>query len=448
MKKTKFKLEEYLTYYYEKNIDVIDDEDIDDFETKRDTLGRNIRNLTKNFKKEIDIKEFDFNTNIFNYFPMYQLEKDDIYKFIDHIISLKGVGNKVLANMKKINIDNVDVEAVYLNPPQISDFQKDYTNIKQSYRIAIRKNLRDYHKIIENFDNLIDQLKKENNLSDFGLITSITFDILFQMITYWVVCVPPIDHNLRVDYIKVIDDYLDDFEKNYEKNYNFNNDLNLNDCVTIFIEFLKSYNYCGEYLNIMTKLKEEELNSPELFKDIKDEYKTRKGTSYKTVKYKEIITEGQEIYEFNDKFEKTKKAIAILQNNGVNVSDINDLYDLKVYFREIYISNCKYKSKASTIIRKMTDKSVTDFENTSDYMFIREKISRGCFRELFPLSLYDIKVELQQKLYKILLKVMLSYDYQTGLVLFNKLVTDLTPMCLVILDKYYQENDIERVFKD
>ena len=59
--------------------------------------------------------------------------------------------------------------------------------------------------------------------------------------------------------------------------------------------------------------------------------------------------------------------------------------------------------------------SIPDFSKQSQYMFIREKISRGYFREVGLSNGYIEKIELEKKLYELLLKLYLFYDVQTSL---------------------------------
>ncbi len=454
MSNEKFKLEDYINSRF-----IVDDDmsiqEVDDLETARENFRRNARNLLQNFKKDFNNTDITFDSNIFNYFPIYLLANDDTYKFLDHIINIKNkqelVGNKFISNMKKISIDNISVNIsdFYMNEPIISDFQNNLSDITQSYRFIVRKNLEKADTIIENFNKQIDDLKTNNNPSDLGRICSLTCDIFLQMMTYWVIAVVKVNRQTQLTLIEKIKKYLTDFENTVENfDINLTDSTKLDDYVNIFVEFLRSFNYCGEYINIASILIEEEQDSPDDFGLVPPEYQTKKGMSYKDFKqYKEIISEGKEIYEFKGKFENTQKAIEILQNNGVKASDINDLYDIKVYFRELYISNSKYKTKASTIIRKMTENNIEEFEKTSEYMFLREKITRGCFRELFPLELYHLKIDIQKHIYIILMKVMLCYDYQASLSFLNKLITDMTPLCFTLIDDRFESNGKNRVFK-
>lgn len=454
MNANKFKLEDYINsnFIYDENLSP---EEVDKLEITRETFRRNVSNLLKNFKKDFCITDITFDSNIFNYFPLYKLENNDIYTFLNHIIDVKNkqdlVGNKVISNMKKINIDNVEINIndFYINPPIISEFQDNLDDIKQEYRYIVRKDLQNANKIVEKFNKQIQDLKNDNNPADLGRASSMTCDILLQMLNYWVIAIEKLKGKKQVELIEKIKIYLKDFEKTIEDfDVDLSQNTNLDDCINIFIEFLRSFNYCGEYIKIANTLIEEEQDSPGDFGIVIPSYKIKKGTLYKdNDAYKDIISEGKDIYEFKEKFQKTQKAIEIFQNNGVKASDINDLYDIKVYFREIYISNSKHKKKASTIIRKMTESNIDEFEKTSEYMFLREKITRGCFRELFPLELYHLKIDIQKQVYIIMMKIMLCYDHQSSLDFLNKFIIDMTPMCFSLIDDFYESMGREKVFK-
>lgn len=447
MSKYKFKVDDYVDWHYrfekENSFNV---EEFDRFETQKDTCHRNVRNLLKNFDKDFNIKNFKFNNNIFNFFPLHQLEKEQAYEFIEHLLNLKGlVGNKLISNMQKINIDNVEVRDFYIKQPVISEFQNLHEEFKAPYQEIIRRDITKANSIIENFSNTIKELKANNNPSDLGKVSSLATTILLQMVNYWVITTQSIPKDTKLEHIKQVQAYLTNFDAKVDS-IELNKNMELSDAIIIFIEFLRSYNYCGEYINIASKLIQEELDSPEVFSDVKDEFKAKKRTSYKDFNYKEIMTEGTKVYDFKDKFTKTQKAIEIFQNNGVKASDISDMFDLKVYFREIYMSNCKYKTKASTIIRKMTESSISEFEKNSEYMFLREKITRGCFREIFPLELYHYKINLQEHIYQIILKNMLSYDYNKSLDNLQKFIADMTPLCFASIDDIYEKTGKVRVF--
>lgn len=450
MCKAKFKLEDYVNLHYSyENDEELGIEDIDKLETERDTFRRNVRNLLQNFEKDFKIADIDFNRNVFNYFPLYEFEDEEIYKFIDRMQELKRkhelLGNKVIFNLKKINIDNVKVSIndLYIKEPEISLFQTNIYETKQKYRNLIKNNKWNIDIILENFNELIKKLENANNPADFGKLSSLTFDIALQIVNHWVICANNMDIAKQLEVIEEIKKYLTDFENDVE-NFSVSYDKdNIADYITIFIEFIRSFNYCSEYINISKILLDEVKNTPAIQSAVKPEYQIKKGMNYRDYNYKEIICEGDKIYKFKEKLEMTKKAIKLLNKNSIIGFDVYDLQDLKVYFREIYISKSKYKSKASTIIRKLNNNSIDEFEKNSEYIFLREKIKRGYFRERYPMELYQQKMQIKEQLYVIMLKIMLCYDYKVSLDFFQQLINKL---CFTIVNTSSKEIDKEKVF--
>lgn len=432
MCKAKFKLEDYVNLHYSyENDEKLGIEDIDKLETERDTFRRNVRNLLQNFEKDYKIVDIDFNRNVFNYFPLYEFENEEIYKFLDRMQELKrkheSIGNKVIFNLKKINIDNIKVSIndLYIKAPIISLFQTNIYVIKQKYRNLIRNNMWNIDIILEKFNELIKKLENDNNLADFGKLSSLTFDIALQIVNYWVIYVNNMDRSKQLEVIEEIKKYLTDFENNVE-NFTVSYDKdNIADYITIFIEFIRSFNYCSEYMSISKILIDEVKNTPAIQSAVKPQYQTQKGMHYRDYNYKEIICEGEKIYKFKEKLDMTKKAVELLNKNDIIDLDIYDLHDLKVYFREIYISKSKYKYKASTIIRKIDNNSTGGFEKNSEYIFLQEKIARGYFREQYPMELYQHKMQIKDQLYVIMLKIMLCYDYKVSLNFFQQLINKL-----------------------
>lgn len=448
MKPNKFILDDYITRNFNNKKENFGD--FDNLSNNEDTFKRNIRNLLKNFDENFLIDSFQFDENIFYFFPLYQLKTEEIHKFLDHIISLKlsdeFKGNKFISNMKKTNIDNLDLSELYLKPRITSNFQNNIEQIKLEFKILIRTKIRYAQLIIDEFNEIIDELMEVNNPADLESITDLCNFVTLQMVNYWVVTLGGIEEEKRLSLAEKIEQYLLDYQKVIENANITNKNLQLDDTILIFGEFLKTYNFFGELVNITNKLIEEEKENPDFFGEIKLEHKVKKGRSYFEHDYKDIILEGVDNNNFADKFEKTQKAIEIFQNNGVQASDITDLYDLKVYYREIYISNCKYKTKASTIIRKMINANNKKFEKNSEYMFLRQKITRGYFRELYPMELYHYKVKIEELMYKTLLKSMLCYDYHTSLIYLKNLVNEITPLCFQLLDENFLKKGEPTIF--
>lgn len=450
---TKFSLEDYVNSQHKITKEQELQENYEDLLKSKETFRQNTKNLLKNFDEEFKLSKFNYENNVLNYFPLYKLNTNQIYNFLQHINSLKlkdnKVGNKVISNIKKINIDNNDIELLYIKPPKESNFQNNSELLSQDVRLIIRtkEKIKEAKRIIEAFQTIVKKLKESNNLADFEGIVYLTADTIMQMVTYWVITVGGSKEDPRKPkVIKIIKDYLINFEKEIDSIETIDPNLELSDIVTIYCEFLKQYNLYGVHKKVTQKLIDEQTENPEYFGIVKDEYKVKKRTEYTEYDYKNVILEGEEINDFEDKFTKSQKAIEILQKHGATSTSTNDMFDLKVYFREIYISNSKHKTKASTIIRKMINADTTEFSKTTEYMFIREKITRGCFREMFPLTLYKEKVEIEHMIYKILLKIMLFYNYHQSLDYLEKLVTDITPICYTIIDDEYEKKGYKKIF--
>ena len=96
------------------------------------------------------------------------------------------------------------------------------------------------------------------------------------------------------------------------------------------------------------------------------------------------------------------------------------IQDIKVYFREIFMSKQKYKGKQTvTIVRQylsmINKKGISPFEKEGHYMFFREKLNRGYFREKGLLDLYLLKINFQKALFNLLLKTYLFYDFEDSI---------------------------------
>ena len=198
----------------------------------------------------------------------------------------------------------------------------------------------------------------------------------------------------------------------------------VSECFSMYVTHRSKF---YEEYNIKKILIDEMHNFPSLFEDIPTEYKAEKvfipEDEFKLVK--EIITEGQHIDGYKDKIESVRTFIGIMACYGGRQCFPSCLQDLKVYFREIFISKSSYRRrKASRIVKEYIDQVVTakkegkvipEFNKKSQYMFVREKISRGYFREKGLSKEYIEKVALEKKLYDLMLKLYLFYNVQDSL---------------------------------
>lgn len=87
------------------------------------------------------------------------------------------------------------------------------------------------------------------------------------------------------------------------------------------------------------------------------------------------------------------------------------LQHVKVVYREIFEDHLRFNNRqARTIVRCLLSKDIPYFEQIKESIFLREKISRGLFRELGYLDEYHLKNEIQRKYYDLVLSCFCCYD--------------------------------------
>ena len=144
--------------------------------------------------------------------------------------------------------------------------------------------------------------------------------------------------------------------------------------------------------------------------EVKSEYECRKRylQDFKHKRdYQEIILEGRQ-----EKPERFAKYLCDCQELCILLYLIagrqlhpNYLQHIKVVYREIIEDKLRYNNKQSrTILRNLENMELPAFQSIRESAFIREKISRGLFREKGWGKYYKIKCEIQKKLYECMLK--------------------------------------------
>ena len=204
-----------------------------------------------------------------------------------------------------------------------------------------------------------------------------------------------------------------------------------------FVAYLKHRSRLKEETDIYEELKKEAEQFPELFDLVKEEYIAEKVLlpEEDIIKYKEIITEGDSIYRFKEKLSTTRRFVDIMRDYGGRQCYSNCLQDLKVYFREIYISKATYRrQQAHKIVEDYIEKvdmavekneTIPEFDKKSQYLFVREKISRGYFREKGLLADYYAKIIFTSELHDLLLKIYWLCDFEDALVSLYKVNANL-----------------------
>ena len=195
-----------------------------------------------------------------------------------------------------------------------------------------------------------------------------------------------------------------------------------------FSDFLTHRSRFEEEIHIKQLLVEEMKNRPDFFGEIPSKYISSKRliqpTELQTIE--SIITEGKHVNNYGRKLLNTQKFIDVFSSYGGRSCNSLCLMDLKVYFREIYLSHvCYARKQATSIVSEyladvsacsptFSPDSFPQFRLKKQYIFLREKINRGYFRETGLSKAYVSKFSFEEKLYTLLLKPYLFYSLSDG----------------------------------
>lgn len=391
-----------------------------------DSMRKQIKGLLNTFSSE--------SKHILSKFPLDEFEEQDVAKLLTHILQLKQqVSREVISDINKISADKdleswkLQNESTYYKKLNLESKLMENRFLIRHYKesSSVISKLKENNKIV--LDIILEQ--KHENAANIEEYISYVQDELIQILIYWIVTNENIEQkdylfNLIKESIRELEGNLDlkiAECKKHRKELKMDdvechqNSMVLEDTLLLFLHYVKNRNYYGEYIRVFKLLKEEEEKEKELFLEVKPEYKAEKILCDPTT-VENILTEGKHIDGYKDKLNETQTIIEIFRIYGGREAYPNCLQDLKVYFREIFISRSKYKTQARTIARNYLKKckcegKVKEFERKSEYIFFREKISRGYFREKNLLCYYNKKNEIQEMIFRTLGKVYLLYDY-------------------------------------
>lgn len=193
--------------------------------------------------------------------------------------------------------------------------------------------------------------------------------------------------------------------------------VNANILTRYFVAYRERLSQYNEEIAVMRVLINEVEKCPALFSKVPEEFRTSKVLSdeKQILECETIVTEGIYVDDFNVKLKETREIIDVMSKYGGRICDVNCLQDIKVYFREIFMSKvCYKKNQTLSIIRDYLDdikvNGVQQFEREAHYIFFREKINRGYFREMNLTDCYKGKINIQKELYDLIVKVYLLYD--------------------------------------
>ncbi|GBG05911.1 hypothetical protein PAT3040_00396 [Paenibacillus agaridevorans] len=251
-----------------------------------------------------------------------------------------------------------------------------------------------------------------------------------QWINYQVVWKMDIDDASRalVRFMDKLDELSELADKQLErwgKEQKSSGKLTAKETSGVFASYLakkgKFYEY-SNVLNILIKEVEEDNKKSESnrqFGHVAPHYYAPKElvNDYEIDQAASLITEGKPVYDYPNKLKETREIIRLFNEYGGRECYPNSLQDIKVYFREFFMSKVGYRGKnAMSIIRDYVEEikcnDVKPFVDKAHYLFVREKISRGYFREKGKLDLYIQKAKVHQKLDNTVLKLYQFYDYE------------------------------------
>ena len=399
--------------------------------------------------------------SVFSDFPFGYMDKEEQLILLHHIMTSLPE-RQIMANMKKTDVDRYYMNFVYRNNNDILNQEIFEEEFKEYFpinlfneilqcRCIIRYSPEDEKKILEYLlqmnENIINSYCKENaSFTMMGLqidneeyikeYINYVADVILQFEVYRIIRNNNIEDRNAIeklsDKIKemsiLIDKQLERQKKRWIKEKEAKNSkLNTEGVTSCFSMYVTHRSRFYEEYEIKKSLKREIEENPSLFGEVPQKWKASKILigEEDIKKVENIITEGLHVDQYNKKIEIVRKFIDIMRIYGGRDCYSLCLQDLKVYFREIFISKASYKKRrASRIVKdylnkveeaKKTGKSIPYFLKQSQYMFVREKISRGYFREVGSSKEYIEKIELEKKLYELLLKLYLFYDVQSSL---------------------------------
>lgn len=423
----------------------------------------NIRDV-ENEEKRIRglVKKLHEKESIFCNFPFdYMLEGEQLDLL--HYMMTSLPERQIMANMKKVDVDRYYMNFAYqreegklVTKGILENELKDYIPISLAgevlnSRYIIRNpmyNINDVLKYLLEKNEIIirSYIQEEQQFKVLGLKVSnfkyiqeyidYIANVLLQLLVYRVINEEEVESlsviNALIDKIDEINGLIEkqlnrrkqEWTESKEKGHNNLNAEVVSECFATYITHRSKF---YEEYSIKKILKDEMCNDSSLFGEVPIEYKAEKVIipEEEFGLIKNIITEGNHIEGYKEKIEIVKTFIDIMAVYGGRQCHSSCIQDLKVYFREIFISKSSYRRRmASRIVKeyiKQVDlankegKTIPEFDKQSQYMFVREKINRGYFREKGLTEEYIKKTVLEKKLYDLMLKLYLFYNIQDSL---------------------------------
>lgn len=449
------------TQQYEKKYDVLSDS----------SEIKTVRNLNKLLREE---------DGFFRYFPFQFLEIEQQLEFVHYLVE-EMPDREWLANLKKIDVDRNYSHFKYnpkcrehitklTNTEQIPSTLLEIPPLIARNRLIIRSTKCSNFELLNYLQGLnqtmIQKYQEERliifikelefpNIEYMEQSINYVSDELLQFLTYSVFSVENSDKLIiqtavteKINQLsQKMDDLLSRKESKWkEEKESGEGNLSIEIMSACFAEYLKKRSRFLEETAVQKVLIEEVCSNPEKFQNVPQEYQVKKEIieeqDLKSVK--KSITEGVSIDNYPEKLEISRRFLEIMAKYSARNCSPSHLLDIKVYFREIFISKSSYQKKqASTIVKEYIDrvdigekegKQPEIIDKMSQYIFLQEKLSRGYYREKNLTDAYVGKVQLQEKLYALLYKTYLLYDYNLSI----SLIYDINDEILRVLKDFYK----------
>lgn len=408
-------------------------------------------------KLKLLIKKLNDNSGVFKDFPYEQLKMEEKAKLLNYLLNITPE-RQIVSNIGKDDVDRnfenflietdtdiffidrindtfiKNIEILSLNNRDLirncNDLEYILSELKKTNKLILKEIFRE----INDFKNLGIKYDNVNHISSYIDYVS---DAILQYIVYKVIINPNTIHIKEIFkvFLEKLDQLTCSIDKQIErkrKKQQENYSLTSNTTTSYFVKYRGHFSRYYEELDILNNLYSEIKGNKSLFCPVKEEYIAEKILlSEEEIKESfKIISEELSVYDYEKKIKETREIINIMQIHGQRNCSPNCLQDIKVYFREIYLSKSKYKEKQTmAIIRDYLEmikyENMQAFEKKAHYMFFREKISRGYFREKNLLDLYIKKIEVHNKIYNLLLKNYLFYDFSDSVESINSINEEL-----------------------
>lgn len=377
--------------------------------------------------------------SVYQALPFDRLNEEEMCKLLYHLL-YQISEREIIANMHKSDINRDYSQFIMPSTKDWTSEEEGLTDVKikeimyrnrvlirnvdDADRVEVIKELRSTNELIRRMLSLIQSLRCFENYLDY------VADGVMQWINYKVVAKMSFEDakvtlQRFMDKIEDLSDLVDRQIERWREKQKSSGKLTAEETCGVFSSFLANKGEFDEYskvINILIKEVERDnkkCKSTRIFGPISEQYIVLKEpvSEEKIEQAGSIITEGKKVFNYSIKLQQTQEAIEIFRVYGNRECHPNSLQDIKVYFRELFMSKEGYRGRqAMSIIRDYLDQvkqyDVRAFDNAAHYMFIREKISRGYFREKGKLELYILKAKFQEKLDETLLKLYQFYDYE------------------------------------